>query len=168
MSKDKNTTSEKVNKSNSWLGYTTNLLMSATGGYIFGGVNGAGIAATTTLTDEYLIQHNYTKQHYLSKTVLNCALVIPGVKMLTDIFPEYWLPIYGLGGCVIAGSTYYSKDPLNSHDKIDDIVDSISPLVELLDEDKIISQKELTRIGNEFKTSPINATKIVFNDLYYS
>jgi ABC-type multidrug transport system ATPase subunit len=167
MSKDKKNISENSVKTSSWFGYLTNVAMSATGGYIFGGTKGLVSATVSTALDESLIKHNYTNQHYFSKALLNTALVVPGVQMLTDIFPEYWMTIYGIGGCAIAGSTYFSKDPLNTHDKIDGIVNAVTPLVELLDKDKIISYDELNRISEKYKTSSFEAAKIVFNDLYY-
>mgnify|MGYP003434300525 CR=1 FL=1 len=169
---------EKLNSDHSsWFGYAGNLTIGTIGGTIIGGITGGTViggivggttALASTITDEYLIKHNYTGKHYLTSTALWTAIILPAAQTISTLIPkEYTTSLYVASFGLVSTIAYLGYDPLNCHSKVDEITSNLTPMVKLFDDHNIISSKELNKLVTTFKTEPIKAIKIGAQDIYH-
>jgi ABC-type lipoprotein export system ATPase subunit len=147
--------------------FITNLSVSLSGGVLMNGWQGGVAAFSSTIADEFLINHNITSKHYLTTTALWTSIIILAAELILETFPQYTLPIYGLGLIFGVGIAYFGNDPLNYRNNIEDVTSHLMPAVKLFDDENIISHEELIRVGNVLSNDPYEGAKIIARDIYY-
>ncbi len=150
-----------------WPAYVGNLTISTIGGTITQGLQGGVTALSATIADEFLINRGYTAKHYLTSSALWGALVAPVGQALAETFPEWSTLIYGSSLATIGAISYYGNDPLNYQKKIEDTNNSLAPIVELFDEENVLTKKELDKVYNLVKSNPYEGVKVAIKDLNY-
>ncbi|MDX2049661.1 MAG: ATP-binding cassette domain-containing protein [Rickettsiaceae bacterium] len=133
-------------------------------------ISSAALSGAVVALDEALLLNRATKQywakHYLSNTILWGNVLFPIVEIANHFIPQnYHIASYMAATAGSAISAYYSNDTYNYHEKIKQTIDNPTPFFRMIDDGKVFSEDEITRIEDTAKDSTIGAAAILSYDL---
>jgi ABC-type dipeptide/oligopeptide/nickel transport system ATPase subunit len=157
---------QQENVNHDWASTVTTIGLSATGGFVIGGVPGALIGAGLASADEFLMSNYNVDKHYLTTSAFWGSALAKSAALLSLIPYASKVNSLPLIAAAAPAISYLTDDFLNVKEKINIPLESFVTLNQLFDEKGIISKAEAVKIYNQMLEDPYGAFETIKNDCY--